>query len=448
MIEATRESPENIGSAMKSIISRYGELKENKTGIDEEGEEYSLNKVDKALQTVGISIHDAKGEFRDFDDVIFELADHWNEIDKNTQRYIATVMAGNRQQSRFLALVSSSERLKEESAKATNSEDAAQLQFLKSLDSIDAKKQQLETSIQSIYTNSGIENVYKGILDFTNNILVSFDNLSSSQGLGMAIAKIGATFMTLATLVTNAFSMIKARMAASQAEIVAKSAEAHAQQLAQEEEALARQKGINEEKIADNKRTEEQIAADQEAAAARKKANQLKGQAKQRAKMAGVGMIASTLGLTATTYAASLDVNKDRGLKAGMTGLGGILSGIGTGVMLGGPVGAIMGVLTALPSIIEAIGMASETTEEKVNRLEKSIEETNNERIKSKDDLNSLVAYKKKYDELYKSQYESNEKQKEFKELQNEIAEKYPSLITSMDAEGNYLIDMGMLMNS
>jgi hypothetical protein len=49
MIEATRESPENIGSAMKSIISRYGELKENKTGIDSEGEEYSLNKVDKAL---------------------------------------------------------------------------------------------------------------------------------------------------------------------------------------------------------------------------------------------------------------------------------------------------------------------------------------------------------------------------------------------------------------
>jgi len=49
MIEATRESPENIGSAMKSIISRFGELKTNLTGIDSEGEEYSLNKVDTAL---------------------------------------------------------------------------------------------------------------------------------------------------------------------------------------------------------------------------------------------------------------------------------------------------------------------------------------------------------------------------------------------------------------
>ena len=64
--------------------------------LDSEGEEMSLNKVDKALQTVGISIHDAAGQFRDFDDVITELAGKWDTIDKNTARYIATVMAGNR----------------------------------------------------------------------------------------------------------------------------------------------------------------------------------------------------------------------------------------------------------------------------------------------------------------------------------------------------------------
>jgi phage-related minor tail protein len=56
----------------------------------------SLNKVDKAMQAVGISIHDATGQFREFDDVIMELAERWNTIDNNTQRYIATVMAGNR----------------------------------------------------------------------------------------------------------------------------------------------------------------------------------------------------------------------------------------------------------------------------------------------------------------------------------------------------------------
>jgi len=40
------------------------------------------------------------------------LAEAWDGVDKNTQRYIATVMAGNRQQSRFLALVSNVEEYK------------------------------------------------------------------------------------------------------------------------------------------------------------------------------------------------------------------------------------------------------------------------------------------------------------------------------------------------
>ena len=88
MMEATREAPENIGTAMKSIISRYGEMTSDPSAVkDSEGEELSLNKVDKALQSVGISIHDANNEFRNFDDVIMDLAKSWDTIDKNTQRY-------------------------------------------------------------------------------------------------------------------------------------------------------------------------------------------------------------------------------------------------------------------------------------------------------------------------------------------------------------------------
>ena len=43
--------------------------------VDSEGEEMSLNKVDKALQSVGITLQNANCQFRDFDDVILELAD-------------------------------------------------------------------------------------------------------------------------------------------------------------------------------------------------------------------------------------------------------------------------------------------------------------------------------------------------------------------------------------
>jgi hypothetical protein len=73
-------------------------------------------------------------------------------------------------------------------------------------------------------------------------------------------------------------------------------------------------------------------------------------------------MIASALGGAATTWAASMDVNENRGLKAGLTGVGAALQGIGTGFMVGGVAGGIIGTLSALPGIIEAIGMASEST--------------------------------------------------------------------------------------
>ena len=97
MISITREAPENLGSALKSIISRYGEMTTDPTAlVDSEGEEMSLNKVDKALQSVGITLQDVDGQFRDFDDVILELSKKWDTLDANAQRYIATTMAGNR----------------------------------------------------------------------------------------------------------------------------------------------------------------------------------------------------------------------------------------------------------------------------------------------------------------------------------------------------------------
>jgi hypothetical protein len=101
-----------LGSALKSIISRYGEMKVGMT-VDSEGEALDYNKVDTALQSIGISLKDAQGQFRDFDEVIFELSEKWDSLDSVTQRYIATIMAGNRQQSRFIALVDNWERLDE-----------------------------------------------------------------------------------------------------------------------------------------------------------------------------------------------------------------------------------------------------------------------------------------------------------------------------------------------
>jgi len=85
MIETTQEAPENIGTAMKTIIARFTELKNNVAGTaDSEFEDLDYNKVDKALKSVGVSIKDATGQFRNLDEVFLELSAKWNDLDRNS----------------------------------------------------------------------------------------------------------------------------------------------------------------------------------------------------------------------------------------------------------------------------------------------------------------------------------------------------------------------------
>jgi len=111
MIETTQESAENIGTSMKTIIARFTELKKNIAGTaDSEFDDLNFNKVDEALKSVGVALKDTTGQFRNLDDVFLELSGKWASLDRNTQRYIATVAAGSRQQSRFIAMMDNYDR--------------------------------------------------------------------------------------------------------------------------------------------------------------------------------------------------------------------------------------------------------------------------------------------------------------------------------------------------
>ena len=148
IIETTQEAPETAGTAMKTIIARFTEVKKlfgegMLSGEDEEGEVIEINKIDAALRTVGISLTDfLKGE-KGIDDIFLELASKWNTLDLATQRYIATTAAGSRQQSRFIAMMSNYDRTMELVTAANNSAGASQEQFDKTLDSMEAKLQKL-----------------------------------------------------------------------------------------------------------------------------------------------------------------------------------------------------------------------------------------------------------------------------------------------------------------
>lgn len=210
MIETTREAPENIGTAMKTIIARFQELKSavgNSVEID--GELVDVNKVDTALKTVGVQLRDSlTGQFRDLDDVFLELASKWDTLDRNTQRYVATIAAGSRQQSRFIAMMDNYERTLELVDIAQNSNGASAAQFAKTLDSLEAKMNNIQSSFEEFIGTVVGSELVKNILDGVNTVLQMINDIAEAGPA--AIAVFGTFFiMTIKRIISNFINTAK-----------------------------------------------------------------------------------------------------------------------------------------------------------------------------------------------------------------------------------------------
>ena len=71
-------------------------MKKAPKDVEVDGEIVNVNKVEAALKTIGVSLRDTQGQFRELDQVFLDISKRWNDLDINTQRYIATTAAGSR----------------------------------------------------------------------------------------------------------------------------------------------------------------------------------------------------------------------------------------------------------------------------------------------------------------------------------------------------------------
>ena len=179
-IETTREAPETIGTAMKTVIARFQELKKDPALIEPvEGEIVDANKIEGALRTIDVALRDTNGQFRDLDDVFLEISQKWNSLDTNTQRYIATIAAGSRQQSRFIAMMANYDRTMELVEMANTSAGASQQQFEKTLDSMQSKLDRLKNAWNEFTMGLANNSIIKAVVDLLTNFLNVINKLSS-----------------------------------------------------------------------------------------------------------------------------------------------------------------------------------------------------------------------------------------------------------------------------
>ena len=99
VISVTRQAPETVGTAFKTIFARMGDIE---AGLDGE---VSLDKYTQDMLDVGgISVLDANNKLRDMGDVLEEVGNKWSTMTREQQIALSQIMAGTRQYNNLLSL--------------------------------------------------------------------------------------------------------------------------------------------------------------------------------------------------------------------------------------------------------------------------------------------------------------------------------------------------------
>lgn len=191
IVDQTRESPEVVGTALKTIFSRVEGLKQGETledGVD-------LNKYSQGLKTVGVDIMDASGQLKDMDTILHEIGDRWATLDKNSQVALAQTVAGVRQYNQFIALFDNWDKVEENLDMAASAGGTLQEQADVYAESWEAARNRVTAAAQAIYADLLDDGFFKGLLNTFAKVLQGVDSIIDSMGgLGGVVAALGAIF--------------------------------------------------------------------------------------------------------------------------------------------------------------------------------------------------------------------------------------------------------------
>ena len=212
-IETTREAPETIGTALKTVIARmreisdYGETLEGDTDV---------NNVESQLAYVGIALRTTEGELRSTEDVLDELGKKWDTLNSNQQAAIAKALAGTRQQSRLISMMTDYERVIELQKIAEESSGATVAQMSTYLQGMESAINRVQVAWESITTSLTDNEV---IIDLTNsvaNLINGFSDVISNTGL-LKTALAGLLIIT-GSIVSNKLQLVAQQKASNQIE--------------------------------------------------------------------------------------------------------------------------------------------------------------------------------------------------------------------------------------
>ena len=181
VISVTREAPETIGSAFKTIFARLGDLALD--GKDEYG--VTLGKVSGQLQELGIQVLTEKGELRDMGDIIEDTAAKWNTWTRAQKQAAAVAMAGKMQYSRLIALFDNWDMYSKAVEMSSNAIGTLQEQQDIYMESTEAHLKKLSTEAERTYDILFDTNAVNDMSDALTGLLKIFNNFLAGMGGGL-----------------------------------------------------------------------------------------------------------------------------------------------------------------------------------------------------------------------------------------------------------------------
>lgn len=181
--EQTRQAPESIGNAFNTMLARMHQIKAS--GFNSE-DETRINDVAKALATINVELLDSEGDWRDMSDIYADVAEKWDTLDAKQRAYLATTMAGVRQQNVFYALMNDMSKGVENGSRAwelytgaMNSAETATEKFAIWQESLAASQANLTNSLEELYSSLQ-PGVIKGFYELITFFVDGLNNLGGA----------------------------------------------------------------------------------------------------------------------------------------------------------------------------------------------------------------------------------------------------------------------------
>lgn len=182
----TGKSENEIATALNSMFSRVGNVKLGKYEIElEDGTSeditQSLNDTERMLKNVGIQLRSSKGEFKDVDDILQEVSEHWKDFNSVEKNSIAKTFAGTMHRNTFISLVENYDKAIQLAEVSVNSAGTATEKYEAYMESLEAKSAALSTSMKELWNDLVPNNLAGDMTDATTSVVQFIDKYEILQ---------------------------------------------------------------------------------------------------------------------------------------------------------------------------------------------------------------------------------------------------------------------------